>query len=127
MTRHATPLEVIERQRPAHELRAELADLWRDGFRAGADAAAAELANRDHIIGQLEYEIANPEWRRRVARETLAAMDAVRHREESEQRRRILDHLEATDLFEYRRLAHLRLTDESAYLAALEQHQETAS
>ena len=45
--------------------------------------------------------------------------DAVRAREDDARRRAVLDHLEATDLFEYRRLAHLRLTDEPAYLAEI--------
>ena len=120
MSRAATVDDVICRRRPAHELRGDLAMLWRDGFRAGADARDGEVANLQHRIGFLEWEIDNPEWRRDLAKQTIAQMDAVRAREDDERRRRILDHLEATDLFEYRRLAHLRLTDGSAYLAEID-------
>ncbi|WP_394279839.1 hypothetical protein [Microbacterium sp.] len=49
----ATPVDVIERRRPAHELRAELWDLWREGFRAGQEAAQSRIdqanANADRF------------------------------------------------------------------------------
>lgn len=126
MSRPATVDDVICRRRPAHEMRPDLADLWRDGFRAGAEARDAEVANLEHRVGFLEWEIDNPEWRRDLAKQTLAQMDAVRTREDDARRRRILDHLEATDLFEYRRLAHLRLTDEPAYLIEIDKKEPRA-
>ena len=123
MSRAATVDDVICRRRPAHEMRADLAALWRDGFHAGYAARGAEVANLEHRIGFLEWEIDNPEWRRELAKQTLAQMDAVRAREDDARRRAVLDHLEATDLFEYRRLAHLRLTDEPAYLAEIDKEE----
>ena len=126
MSRPATVDDVLCRRRPAHEMRPDLADLWRDGFRAGAEARDADVANLEHRIGFLEWEIDNPEWRRDLAKQTIAQMDAVRTREDDARRRRILDHLEATDLFEYRRLAHLRLTDEPAYLTEIDKKEPRA-
>lgn len=122
MSRPASVVDVIERTRPAHELRPDLHLLWCDGFRAGAAARDAEVANLRHVIAFLEWEIDNPQWRRDLARDTLAQMDAVRAREQVAARRAVLDRLERTDLFEYRRLAHLRLTDEPAYLTEIDKH-----
>ena len=49
MSRRATVVDVLERRRPAHELRDDLHDLWRDGFTAGRAAAqpAIDRANAD--------------------------------------------------------------------------------
>lgn len=46
MSRLASVADVLERRRPAHELRADLADLWRDGFHAGAQA----VRDRDRFL-----------------------------------------------------------------------------
>lgn len=67
MTRRATVADVIERRRPAHELRADLHDLWRDGFTAGAQARQREV---DRANDDADY------WYLR-ARYTDAEIDAM--------------------------------------------------
>lgn len=67
----ATIHDVIERRRSAHELRDDLAALWRDGFHAGAERARAALT-----VELERAESAADSWYLR-ARYTDAEIDAM--------------------------------------------------
>lgn len=70
MSRLASVADVLERRRPAHELRADLADLWRDGFHAGAQA----VRDRDRF---LETDLNYWYWRAVAPEEHAARMRQI--------------------------------------------------
>lgn len=60
-SRPATPVDVIERRRPAHELRDDEFALWRDGFRAGCTRMEARVAQAEADRDRYYYELNNSE------------------------------------------------------------------
>lgn len=70
----ATVVDVIERRRPAHDLRDDLAMLWRDGFRAGAERT------RERLAPLLERAESDADYWYLRARHTDAEIDEMQQR-----------------------------------------------
>lgn len=94
--REAKPLDVIERRRPAHELRADLWDLWREGFRAGQEAAQRRIDRAEHDADHWYYVANNTAEVRAQHEATLRQFDVARARAALDTRIRELDRAEAS-------------------------------
>lgn len=93
--RRASILDVIERRRPAHELRDDLATLWADGFRAGADLAreraALTIAALEHDVNYWYWRAVDPEAHAARMREIISDFDAQTARNEIAKRWAAID------------------------------------
>ena len=91
MSRPATVDDVICRRRPAHEMRADLAALWRDGFHAGAEAARQRLATLEVDANYWYWRATDPEAHAARMRAILAGFDAQTARNAQARRWAALD------------------------------------